>query len=149
ARHATQQHLSRSPARSPVEAGIVIMADDNWLVLRSKLGGGTPDGTTPDIILGGKKPHPAHAQNYHKGVKQAGNFGGENHVYVRTKNASADLAFGSLAVYVAYLADLANPPNWTRLHTSDGRDNTNIGAEGGKVATNGAPLIWTADHSPA
>ena len=125
------------------------MADDKWLLLRGKLGGGVPDGTSPDIILGGAKPDPAYAKDYDKVFGQTGNFHADNHVYVRAKNASTDLAFGDVTVFVAYLTDLAHPGKWIRLHTSDGRSSTNIGTAAGGVTTNGVPLIWSPKGPPA
>lgn len=124
------------------------MANNPWLVLRSRLDNGGSVGASPDIILGSAKPDPSYAKQYDTAFNQIGNFSGSNFVYVRAKNTGTDLAIGSVAVYAAHVGDLPNRGRWTTLHTSDGRSSTNIGAVAGDVAVNGAPLVWEPDGPP-
>jgi hypothetical protein len=126
------------------------MADITWLVLRDDLKAQAAFGKSPDIILGGTTPDPSFTSQYNTAFNATGRFGGTNYIYVRARNAGtgSSPAIGSVYVYAVRLASLQNPSEWILLHTSDGRDHTNIWAQAGKVGINGAPLIWEPGDAP-
>jgi hypothetical protein len=124
------------------------MADPSWFVLRGGRAGDAPDGTSPDIILGGPKPDDKYADEYDKAFNATGTFGGSNYVYVRARNAGTEQAIGSVSVFAARVGNLQNQNEWLRLQTSDGRRDTNISAQAGAVGVNGAPLIWKPGDAP-
>ena len=124
------------------------MADSSWFVLRGDLEGDAPDGTSPDIILGGPKPDDRYASDYDMAFNAIGTFGGSNYVYVRARNEGTAQAIGSVSVFAAQVGSLQNQSQWLRLHTSDGRKSTNISAQAGTVGVNGAPLIWKPGDAP-
>lgn len=124
------------------------MQSNQWFYLRGEAGQGGLEGSSPDIILGGRAPDPDY-RDYDKVFNQTADYKTSNYVYVRAKNLGSELAVGDVTVFVTYLSNLTNQGLWTRLHTTDGRDSTNIAADASKVVVNGAPLVWEPDGAPA
>jgi hypothetical protein len=126
------------------------MAQQPWFVMRSKLDGGGSAGSSPDIMVGGPAADPKFATDYAKAFNQTGKVGGTNYVYVRAKNAAAELAIGNVSVYATHADGLARQSGWTPLQTQDARPITNIHADAGGIGVNGAALIWEpAQAAPA